>query len=216
MTLEEMTTALEAAQESIKRLEENNRALKAEKQTLQGEKDEAARKAREAEDAAATSGDDVEKVRASMQAKYDRDLKAAQDQLAEKGKELHSLKAHTEATTAMAKAGFTAGAQSLMLKAILAEASIGEDGKPTLEGKSISAYVADYAKTSEGKQFIKAPDSAGADAKSGSGEAKAAWTYEASQKDRAGFRAWAKSSEEAKAQANELYKGWTGTSEDVF
>lgn len=216
MTLEEVTAALEAAQASIKGLEENNRALKAEKQTLQGEKDEAARKAREAEDAVATSGDDVEKVRQTMQAKYDRDLAAAEAKLTEKGKELHSLKAHTEATTAMAKAGYTVGAQSLMLKAILAEATLGDDGNPTIEGKSISAYVADYAKTSEGKQFIKAPENTGAAAKGGSGEAKANWTYESSQKDRAGFRTWAKENEENRTAANALYKEWNNTNEDVF
>lgn len=215
MTIEELQAQLEAALTSIKGLEENNRALKAEKQTLQTEKDQAAAQAREAADAAAASGDDVEKVRQSMQAKYDRDIADRDAKLAAKSKELLVERATTEANAAMDKAGYLPGLKSIFLKGLIAEMTEGEDGTASIGGKAIAQHVADFAKTSEGKQLIKAPESTGADAKGGSGEAKAAWTFEASQKDRQGFRAWAKQ-EENRAQANELYKGWHNTNEDVF
>lgn len=156
----DMKSALEAAQASIANLEAVNKNLKKEKTDAKAAADAAEEAREEAAREAAEQSGNVETVRAALEAKHKKDLKAVQDKLEASNTQLTNLLIDGEITKSLVanvKDTFHHEALSAYLKMnTKLENGVAMRGDMTLEDS-----LNDYFTNGAGKNYVTAPSTVG-------------------------------------------------------
>lgn len=173
--VEEATAGLKAKRDELL---EDNKKLKEAHKNLQEQIDEIKTAKEEAEAAAAEKSGDVEKVKAALEAKFQKELDKLKTLNADKDAKLHNLLIENGLTEALTKAGvapqYLDAAKALVKtkhKAEIAE----QDGNiaATFDGKPLSDFVTEWTQGEHGKHFVASPDNGGGGAKGTTGGGKA-------------------------------------------
>lgn len=161
--VEEATSALKSKNDEL--LGEKKK-MKDDLKAIQDQLDEIKTAKEEAEAAAAEKSGDVEKIKATLEAKHKKEIEALSSKITDKDAKLHNLLIENGLTEALTKAGvapqYLDAAKALIKSTNKAE--IGEtDGNvvATVNGVPLSDYVSQWSQGDGGKHFISAPANGG-------------------------------------------------------
>lgn len=155
MTIEELQEQLNKAAASIQKLEAKNEEL------IGKLKSESAR----ADDLENASGSELEKA-VKRAEKAERDLKVANERADKSDKGLRDFKASNALTNAIATANVNSDDVAMLTKALRGDIMFGDDGEPTIEGKSIEDYAKSFF-SGPGKKYVRVADNDGGGATGG-------------------------------------------------
>lgn len=153
---------LEAMRESIRKLEAKNKELLDEKRKAKeaAEAAEAAREEAEAEKAKAAG--DLATLEKSIAAKFEKQLAKLSQERDSLASQLNTVVVDNGLTQALVKANVAPHYQDAVAALIRAKHKIEiQDGAAIVDGKPLTDFVTDFAKSDTGKHYVAAPNNQG-------------------------------------------------------
>lgn len=173
---------IEQATEGLKSKNEellgDKKKLKSELSSIQEQINAIKEEKEAAETAAAEKSGDVEKIKATLEAKHKKELEALAAQVNDGKSKLHGLLVENGLTDALTKAGvapqYLDAVKSLVTTKHKAEI-VDNEGvvSATLDGQPLSEFVTQWAQGEQGKHFIAAPANGGGGTGGANGGGKA-------------------------------------------
>lgn len=160
MTIEELTAALEKAQESISKLETKNSELVSREKAAKAKATEAEEAAEVAAAAAAEKAGDVEAIKASLTKKHEAEIAKLRDGNNALTAQLHTLLVDNIATAEVAKHGVPAYQQRALVRDLKEGVEV-RDGAAFVGDVPFEKHLTSFFASDEGKAWLPAPQHSG-------------------------------------------------------